>query len=76
MHRVKVTAILAVSALVFLGAMDAFAQRAEDAPPSRYMGGPAELVTAPNGAIANAEVLEVTPEIMYLEPTIDACYYP
>jgi alkyl sulfatase BDS1-like metallo-beta-lactamase superfamily hydrolase len=36
---------------------------------SRYMGGPAELVTAPNGAITNAETLKKLPEIMYLEPT-------
>jgi hypothetical protein len=25
--------------------------------PARYMGGPAELATAPNGAVINAEVL-------------------
>lgn len=30
--------------------------------PSRYMGGPAELVTAPNGAIVNKEVLETLPK--------------
>jgi len=36
---------------------------------SRYMGGPAELVTAPNGAQVLAEVLETTPKILYLEPT-------
>lgn len=36
---------------------------------SRYMGGPAKLVTAPNGAITNAEALEKLPKIMYLEPT-------
>ncbi len=40
-------------------------------PSSRYMGGPAELVTAPNGAIVNAEVPAVSPRIMYLEPTTD-----
>jgi hypothetical protein len=33
------------------------------------MGGPAKLVTAPNGAITNAEALKKLPEIMYLEPT-------
>ena len=31
-------------------------------PSSRYMGGPAELVTAPNGAIVNKEVLEELPK--------------
>lgn len=38
---------------------------------SRYMGGPVELVTAPNGARVNAEVLEVSPKITYLEPTTE-----
>jgi hypothetical protein len=38
---------------------------------SLYMGGPAELVTAPNGAITNAEALKKLPEIMYLKPTTE-----
>ncbi|MEA3438336.1 MAG: hypothetical protein U9R43_17865, partial [Thermodesulfobacteriota bacterium] len=38
---------------------------------SRYMGGEVELVTAPNGAIVNGEVLKISPQITYLEPTID-----
>lgn len=38
------------------------AQAAESIPSSRYMGGPAELVTAPNGAIVNREVLEQLPK--------------
>ena len=38
---------------------------------SRYMGGPVELVTAPNGARVNAEVLEVSSKIMYSEPTTE-----
>ncbi len=38
---------------------------------SRYMGGPAELVKAPNGAIANAESLQKAAKIMYLEPTTE-----
>jgi alkyl sulfatase BDS1-like metallo-beta-lactamase superfamily hydrolase len=38
---------------------------------SRYMGGEVTLTTAPNGALVNAEVLEVSPKIVYLEPTID-----
>lgn len=38
---------------------------------SRYMGGPVELVTAPNGAIVNAEVLKTSPQIVYTKPTID-----
>jgi len=39
--------------------------------PSRYMGGPVELVEAPNGAIVNAEILKVNPRIMYVEPTVE-----
>jgi alkyl sulfatase BDS1-like metallo-beta-lactamase superfamily hydrolase len=35
------------------------------------MGGSVQLVTAPNGAITNAEALQKLAEIMYLEPTID-----
>ena len=38
---------------------------------SRYMGGPVELTEAPNGAIVNAEILEVNTQIMYLEPTVE-----
>ncbi len=38
---------------------------------SRYMGGPVELVTAPNGARVLAEILEVSPKIGYLEPTTE-----
>ena len=40
----------------------AFTQAEEYVPSSRYMGGPAELVTAPNGAIVNKEVLEQLPK--------------
>lgn len=38
---------------------------------SIYMGAPADLVTAPNGAITNARVLEALPNIAYMEPAID-----
>lgn len=36
-------------------------------PSSRYMGAPAELVTAPNGAIVNKEVLDKLPKIAWTE---------
>jgi alkyl sulfatase BDS1-like metallo-beta-lactamase superfamily hydrolase len=39
----------------------------KDAPSSRYMGGPAELVTAPNGAIVNKEVLQQLPKVAWTE---------
>lgn len=38
---------------------------------SPYMGGPVELVTAPNGATARQEVLETAAKILYLEPTTE-----
>jgi len=68
-HKMDSIALLVLGVVVSLSGT-AFAQTADTAP-SRYMGGPAELVTAPNGAIANAEVLEATPKIMYLEPTAE-----
>jgi len=36
-------------------------------PSSRYMGAPAELVTAPNGAIVNKELLEELPKTAWTE---------
>ena len=39
--------------------------------PARYMGGPADLVTAPNGAVINAEVLEAMPKNLYTEKTVE-----
>jgi alkyl sulfatase BDS1-like metallo-beta-lactamase superfamily hydrolase len=53
-------------AFLLLCSMNSYAQEV-----SRYMGGEVELVTAPNGAIVNAEVLKISPLITYLEPTID-----
>jgi hypothetical protein len=38
---------------------------------SPYMGGDVELIKAPNGAIVNAQVLVVSPKIMYIEPTTE-----
>ncbi len=42
-------------------------QAEERQPSSRYMGGPAELVTAPNGAIVNKELLEQLPKVAWTE---------
>ncbi|MDV6249798.1 alkyl sulfatase dimerization domain-containing protein [Vibrio sp. EA2] len=39
--------------------------------PSRYMDDSAKLVTAPNGAVINAEVLQVMPQNVYTEKTIE-----
>ncbi len=47
------------------------AQSPAVAPISRYMGGEVELMTAPNGAIYNAEALEAGSKISYLEPTTE-----
>jgi len=38
---------------------------------SPYMGGEVELITAPNGAIVNSNVLNTMPKITYLEPTTE-----
>jgi hypothetical protein len=39
--------------------------------PARYMGGPAELATAPNGAVIYDRVLEAMPRIVYAEPVVE-----
>ena len=38
---------------------------------SRYMGGEVTLKKAPNGALVDAEVIEVNSKILYLEPTTE-----
>lgn len=38
---------------------------------SRYMGGPVELMEAPNGAITNIIAPTASAEIMYMEPTVE-----
>ena len=38
---------------------------------SPYMGGPVELVEAPNGAIANKKILDGIEEVSWLKPTIE-----
>jgi hypothetical protein len=48
--------------IILLAVSGAHAQQRKAAPSSRYMGGPVELVTAPNGAIINKEVLEELPK--------------
>jgi alkyl sulfatase BDS1-like metallo-beta-lactamase superfamily hydrolase len=40
-------------------------------PATPYMGGPVELVKAPNGAIANKRILDVIDEVAWTEPTIE-----
>jgi len=47
--------VLVILSIFFFASI---AQAETKAPSSRYMGGPAELVTAPNGAIVNKDVLE------------------
>jgi len=63
--------LVAAVTVLFLSSCTCLAVAEDQASSSRYMGGPAELVTAPNGAIVNAEMLEVTPKVMYLEPTTE-----
>jgi hypothetical protein len=42
-----------------------------DLPLTPYMGGPVEVVEAPNGAIANKRILDGIGEVAWLEPTIE-----
>jgi alkyl sulfatase BDS1-like metallo-beta-lactamase superfamily hydrolase len=65
MSSYKVIAIVVALALTH-GLGSAHAQER-----SRYMGGEVTLKTAPNGAVVNAEVLEVNSKIVYLEPTTE-----
>lgn len=45
---------------------------AEDTfPPSRYMGAPVDLVSAPNGAVTNRKLLDGIHAFNWLEPTIE-----
>ena len=57
---------LSVAIVLLMGLLGSLASVAADhndhTPSSRYMGGPAELATAPNGAIVNKEVLEFLPQ--------------
>ncbi|MDH5564287.1 MAG: hypothetical protein OEY91_11785, partial [Nitrospirota bacterium] len=41
------------------------------ATPSPYMGGPVEMVQAPNGAITNKKLLDRVGDFNWLEPTIE-----
>ena len=58
MNNIIPVVLLAVLATV----SPVFAQATKDSPSSRYMGAPAELVTAPNGAIIIKKLLEVGPK--------------
>jgi len=63
--RLISTAILVMVLLVPMNGPEA--RQEGSVPSSRYMGGPAELVTAPNGAIVNKEVLEESPKTYWTE---------
>ncbi len=64
MTRKVYKAWMKLSVLAMLGVflVTSVAQAQSNTPSSRYMGEPAELVTAPNGAIVNKEVLEQLPK--------------
>jgi linear primary-alkylsulfatase len=53
---------LLIALLLVCAPTVSLAQEDTESPSSRYMGAPAELVTAPNGAIVNREVLEQLPK--------------
>lgn len=52
--------------IILLAVSGAHAQQSKAVPSSRYMGGPAELVTAPNGAIINKDVLTELPKTAWV----------
>ncbi len=59
-------------AVAFVASMATGAQAADSsAPPSPYMGGPVELVKAPNGAIANKKLLDRVGDFNWLKPTVE-----
>jgi alkyl sulfatase BDS1-like metallo-beta-lactamase superfamily hydrolase len=66
------TTNILILATAFLMAGTANLQAQESAlPPTPYMGGPVELVEAPNGAIANKRILDGIDEVAWTEPTIE-----
>jgi len=64
----KTTKILTYGAAILAMTLPAHAQAEE---PSPYMGGEVNLIEAPNGAMARAEVLETASKILYMEPTTE-----
>jgi alkyl sulfatase BDS1-like metallo-beta-lactamase superfamily hydrolase len=67
-------ASVAAASYCAFGSGPARAQTAAPGPTvteSVYMGAPAELVTAPNGAITNAKVLKSFPNIAYMAPAVE-----
>ena len=64
-HAVPLAVAFAVSLVTGTQAADS------SAPLSPYMGGPVELVKAPNGAIANKKLLDRVGDFNWLEPTIE-----
>ena len=65
--RSVVVSVLIVAASFFI--MAASARSGET--PSPYMGGPVELVKAPNGAITNKKLLDRVGDFSWLKPTIE-----
>ena len=68
MNRTKALAFLA--AALTAGAASLHADESA-LPATPYMGGPVELATAPNGAIANKRILDGIDKVGWLEPTIE-----
>ena len=60
--RNKIFSIVFVLMGLAVVVFSAIAQAEENIPSSRYMGGTADLVTAPNGAIINKEIMEQLPK--------------
>jgi hypothetical protein len=60
--KIKILAGMSTITMLVVMAFGLVAYAENNAPSSRYMGGPTKLVKAPNGAIVNKEVLEQLPK--------------
>ena len=63
--------VLWVAAALCAGIATGLQATEATAVPSVYMGGPVELVKAPNGAITNRKLLDRVGAFNWLEPTIE-----
>ena len=64
-------ASLVFKIFLFLSILSGFACPVHAAAQSPYMGGPVNLIKAPNGAVVREEVLKTGARIIYLEPTTE-----
>jgi alkyl sulfatase BDS1-like metallo-beta-lactamase superfamily hydrolase len=64
---IRLSRMILFVTIILLALSVAHAQQGKSVPSSRYMGGAAELVAAPNGAIVNKELLEELPKVAWTD---------